>query len=222
MPAFHHLLRRSVSNALLLAAAAVLLFEEWLWTETTEAAARVGRWPGIAQVERWIMQRPPWQACTLFALPVLVIFPVKALGLYVIARGDISLGVAVFVFAKVLATGVFARLYQLTEPAITRFRWVRRARDAFLRGRAFVHAWLDARPTYRRARVQIVRHSARLPTRYRAAYRMQRQRRAIARSIAAVRSGSAVPASRSLVWVRTARGHDGHASRRRAHRRTAH
>jgi len=88
----------------------------------------------------------------------------------------VLLGVTAFVMAKLLATGLFARLYQLTEPAITEFRWVRRGRDAFLRGRAFVHAWLEAQPAYLRARKLMQDKSKRMRFRYRAAYRLQRRR----------------------------------------------
>jgi hypothetical protein len=85
--------------------------------------------------------------------------------------------VTAFILAKLVATAVFARLYQLTEQAIIQFHWVRRTRAAFLRGRAFIHAWLNAQPPYRRARVLIRRSSQRIKHRYRVAYRLQRQRR---------------------------------------------
>jgi hypothetical protein len=79
--------------------------------------------------------------------------PVQGIGVIRDARGYVTGGVTAFILAKLVATAVFARLYQLTEHAIIQFRWVRRTRAAFLRGRAFVHAWLNAQPPYRRARV---------------------------------------------------------------------
>jgi hypothetical protein len=133
----------------------VLLFEEWLWEKSTAVAARLGRLPLLSDIESWIRRREKWSALALFVAPVVVIYPFKALALYAMARGYITGGVTAFILAKLVATAVFARLYQLTEHAIIQFRWVRRTRAAFLRGRAFVHAWLNAQPPYRRARVLI-------------------------------------------------------------------
>ena len=170
-------LRRSLASCLLFVAAVVLLFEEWLWEKSTAVAARLGRLPLLSAIESWIRRRERWSALALFVAPVVVIYPFKALALYAMARGYVTGGVTAFILAKLVATAVFARLYQLTEHAIIQFRWVRRTRAAFLRGRAFVHAWLNAQPPYRRARVLIRGSSQRIKHRYRVAYRLQRQRR---------------------------------------------
>ena len=170
-------IRRSLASSLLFVAAVVLLFEEWFWDKSTAFAARVGRLPLLSDVESWIRRRDRWAALLLFVAPVVVIYPFKALALYAMARGYVAGGVAAFILAKLAATALFARLYQLTEHAIIKFRAVRRTRAAFLRGRAFIHAWLDAQPPYRRARVLVRRSSQRIKHRYRVAYRLQRQRR---------------------------------------------
>ncbi len=170
-------IRRGLASSLLFVAAVVLLFEEWFWEKTTAVAVRLGRLPLLSDVESWIRRRDRWAALALFLAPIAVIYPFKAMALYAMAHGYIAGGVAAFVLAKLAATALFARLYQLTESAIIKFRWVRRSRAAFLRGRAFVHAWLNAQPPYRRARVLVKRSSQRIKHRYRVAYRLQRQRR---------------------------------------------
>jgi len=173
-------IRRSLESCLLFVAAVVLLFEEWLWDKSTAIAARLGRLPLLSDLESWIRRRNRWSSLALFAAPIVVIYPFKALALYAMARGYVAGGVTAFILAKVFATAVFARLYQLTEHAIIQFHWVRRTRAEFLRGRAFVHAWLNAQPSYRRARVLIRGSSQRIKHRYRVAYRLQRQRRGAA------------------------------------------
>src|ERR1700682_6114374 len=173
-------IRRSVASCLLFVAAVVLLFEEWLWEKSTAVAARLGRLPLLSDIESWIRRRERWSALALFVAPVVVIYPFKALALYAMGRGYLTAGLTAFIMAKLLATAVFARLYQLTERAIIQFGWVRRTRAAFLRGRAFVHAWLSAQPAYRRARLLIRGSSQRIKHRYRVAYRLQRQRRGAA------------------------------------------
>lgn len=183
--AFATAMRRSLVSCLLFAAAVVLLFEEWLWEKSTIVATRLGRLPLLSTLELWIRRRGRWTALALFVAPVVVIFPFKALALYAMTKGYVAGGVAAFVLAKLVATALFARLYQLTEHAIIRFRRVRKIRAAFLRGRAFIHAWLDAQAPYRRARVLVRRSSQRIKHRYRVAYRLQRKRRnAAARALA--------------------------------------
>ena len=116
-------------------AAAVLLFEEWFWARSNRAMARLAVIAHLTAVGDWIRRMPPTQALALFVVPVLVIYPFKVLALVALARGDFAVGGAAFVGAKLAATAVFARLYQLTEPAIVHFPWIRSARDGFLRTR---------------------------------------------------------------------------------------
>jgi hypothetical protein len=181
-------MRRSLASSLLFVAAVVLLFEEWFWEKSNTVAARLGRLPLLSDLESWIRRRDQWAALVLFVAPMLVIYPFKALALYAMAQGHVAGGVTAFILAKLVATAVFARLYQLTEHAIIRFHWVRRMRGAFLRGRAFVHAWLDAQPAYRRARVLVRHNSRRIKHRYRVAYRLQRRRRGAAIRVSASRA----------------------------------
>jgi hypothetical protein len=182
-------IRRSLASCLLFVAAVVLLFEEWFWEKSTAVAKRLGRLPLLSDLESWIRRRGRWASLALFVAPVLVIYPFKALALYAMAQGYVTGGMMAFILAKLVATAVFARLYQLTEHAIIQFHWVRRARAAFLRARAFVHAWLDAQPAYRRARVLVRRSSRRIKHRYRVAYRLQRRRRGVSVRASASRPG---------------------------------
>jgi hypothetical protein len=199
-------LRRSLASCLLFVAAVVLLFEEWFWEKSTAIAARLGRLPALSDLESWIRGRERWSALALFVAPVVVIYPFKALALYAMAQGYVTGGVTAFILAKLVATAVFARLYQLTEHAIIQFHWVRRMRAAFLRGRAFVHAWLNAKPAYRRARVLVRGSSRRIKHRYRVAYRLQRQRRGAAVRASASKATRKMGAAQSHPDV--TRGHD--------------
>jgi len=171
------LVRRCVTNALLLVAAVVLLVEEWLWDRSTEAFTHLGRLPVLRSLEAWCRARPPGQALALFVVPVAVVYPCKLLAVLAMGMGYVTLGLAAFVLAKVVATALFARLYQLTEPAIMRYPSLRRGRDRFLRARRFVHCWLNRRPFYRQARYRVRTQTGRMARRYRAVYRLQNQRR---------------------------------------------
>jgi hypothetical protein len=66
----------------------------------------------------------------VFLLPALMLFPVKLLALFAMARGHAFMGISVFVLAKVAGAAAVARLYALTRPALLRLRWF-----AWLHGR---------------------------------------------------------------------------------------
>ena len=171
------LARQTFTQTLLFVAAVVLLLEEWLWDRGTAVLARLGRRPFVHTVEGWARTRPPPQALALFVVPVVVVYPCKVVALVALGAGYVAIGVIAFVAAKIVATALFARLYQLTEPALMTYGRLRRGRDRFLRARRFVHHWLNLQPFYRQTRFRIRMHSAYVTRRYRAVYRLQHQRR---------------------------------------------
>ncbi len=106
--------------------ALLILFEEWGWEPAKRAMARVMRWPPLAWVERGIARLPPYAALAVFAVPTLLLLPVKLAALWLIGHGKASLGLAVIAAAKVAGTALLARLFQLTQPALMRLGWFAR------------------------------------------------------------------------------------------------
>lgn len=126
-----HFLRR-LRAPLVYLAALVLLFEQWLW----EAGARVLQrlaafWP-LRALERAIARLPPYAALAVFALPAVLLLPVKLLALFAIAHGHVWSGVGVILAAKVGGAAAVARLYTLTRPALLALPWFARWHNAFL------------------------------------------------------------------------------------------
>ena len=111
---------RRIAEALI---ALVILFEEGGWEPRQRAIAWVARLPPLAWVERRIAALPPYAALAVFALPTLLLLPVKLAALWLIGKGKASLGVAVIVIAKIVGTALLARLFKLTQPALMRLAW---------------------------------------------------------------------------------------------------
>lgn len=111
---------RRLGGALL---ALLILFEEWGWDPLQRALARLGRLPLLRQLEAAITRLPPAAALAVFALPALLLLPVKLLALGLIAHGKRLLGVSVIVIAKLVGTAVVARLFTLTRPALMQLAW---------------------------------------------------------------------------------------------------
>ena len=103
--------------------ALVILFEEWGWEPLQRVLARIGAWPGLRWVETAIRRLPPYAALGLFALPTLMLLPVKLGALWLIGQGQVVAGAVAIVVAKLVGTAVVARLFTLTRPALMRLKW---------------------------------------------------------------------------------------------------
>jgi len=181
--------RRSgfVTRVLYFVAACVLAFEEWIWNHASALLRRIGRLPPFRWIEGWVHRRTPPQALALYLLPVLVVLPLKGFALGVIGHGHVAAGLGILFFAKVIGTAVLARVWQMTEPAITTYRWIRRGRDGFLRLRRRLYQWLHQQPVYRSMRALLARitREGGILEEFRELLRRRRRERALAPAAAA-------------------------------------
>ncbi len=106
--------------------AIVLLFEEWGWEPLANLFRRLARLPLWARLERQISGLPRWGALLVFGAPVVALFPVKLLALFLFGQGHAVTGLVLLIAAKLLGTAVLARLFQLTQPALMQFTWFAR------------------------------------------------------------------------------------------------
>lgn len=103
--------------------ALIILFEEWGWRPLAALVARLARWSPWAVVESKIAALPPYGALAVFVLPSALLFPLKLLSFWLIAHGQALAAGALFLAAKVVGTGLVARIFQLTRPTLMQLRW---------------------------------------------------------------------------------------------------
>jgi hypothetical protein len=99
------------------------------WRPLADLLGRLARWRPWAIVEAAIIRLPPYAALVVFALPTLLLLPLKFLALILIAKGQVLLAGLLFVAAKVVATALVARLFMLTQPALMQIGWFASAHD---------------------------------------------------------------------------------------------
>lgn len=102
--------------------ALVLMFEEWGWEPLAKLFRQLARLPLWARLERRIAGLQRWGALLVFVIPMLGLFPVKLLALYLLGQGQAAAGLGLLIGAKLLGTAVLARLFQLTQPALMQFQ----------------------------------------------------------------------------------------------------
>ena len=124
--------------------ALLILFEEWGWEPLAALMERIGRWRGFARIERAVRRLPPYGALAVFAVPWLLLLPVKLGALALIGQGRPALGMTLIVAAKVFGTAVLARLFALTKPALLRLGWFASAYARWSRWKAALLVWVRA------------------------------------------------------------------------------
>lgn len=141
-------LRTWVKYPFVFLATVVLLFEEFVWFALLGVMTKIGKLPVLRQIGIWMGTLGKWGSLALFVLPVAALFPVKIFALWLMGAHHPFLGAVTFIFAKIVGTALFARIYTIAEPKIMQFERLRKWRDAFLRLRAKLHAWLHEQPFY--------------------------------------------------------------------------
>ncbi|WP_379741536.1 hypothetical protein [Massilia sp. GCM10023247] len=136
-------------------AALLLLLEEWLWRLGSAVAAGLATWPPLRALENGVRRLPPYWALLVFALPGLMLLPIKLLALLAIAHGHAAWGVAVFVLAKLGGAVVVARIYVLTLPSLLALLWFARWHNRFIMFKDNLIARLRTSPAFSRVRRSI-------------------------------------------------------------------
>lgn len=164
--------RSRLRTAMLFIGALLFLFEEWLFTGLTRFFAWLGRFGLLRWLDARLIRLPPVGAFVILCVPMLLLFPVKIMGLWMITSGRFVSGCCVMLVAKVLSTAVIARIFLTCRPQLLQMPWFARlyAWTGAMRDR--IHGWLDQQPAWvdahrsiRRMRLRVRAWTGRGPVR---------------------------------------------------------
>jgi hypothetical protein len=138
---------RRLTRPLLVLLAFVFLLEAWLWEHLKPIVARVVAWiPWVAfkaQVAAAIERLPPYATLLVFLVPVVLLLPIKFLGLWMLAHGLWLGALAVLGLAKVVSLGVTAFIFELTRPKLLQLPWFRWLYEHVLSWIEWAHSLTD-------------------------------------------------------------------------------
>ena len=138
---------RRITRPLLILLALVFLFEAWLWSHLAPLVAwLVARLPWRefkAKLAAAIERLPPAATFLVFIVPIVLLLPLKFLGLWLLARGAWLGAFAVLCFAKVVSLGVTAFIFELTRPKLLQLSWFRWLYEHMLTWLGWAHALID-------------------------------------------------------------------------------
>jgi hypothetical protein len=146
MPEESRWLRR-VLRPLWLVLAVVFLFEGWLWDRLAAIGVRLAHLLALpswrARLAAVIERLPPTATLAVFLVPVLLLLPIKLLGLWLLARGSWLGALGVLGVAKLVSMGTTAFLFQITRPKLLQLRWFRYLYERVLSVLAWAHRQTD-------------------------------------------------------------------------------
>ena len=127
--------------------ALVFLFEAWLWEHLRPLVGWVVEriaWEQLkARVAAAIERLPPYPTLLVFLVPVILLFPLKLLGLWMLAHGSWLGAMAVLAAAKVVSLGVTAFIFEVTRPKLLQLAWFRWFYEHMLVWLAKAHVLID-------------------------------------------------------------------------------
>jgi hypothetical protein len=113
--------------------ALVFLLEAWLWAKlepVVEAVVRLIAWDRLRDRLRALIEGlPPAATLIVFIIPVVLLFPFKLLGWWLLARGKWIGAAFTLIAAKLVGVGVAAFVFEATKPKLMQMAWFRRFYD---------------------------------------------------------------------------------------------
>lgn len=135
------------------AAALLVLFEEWGWRPLSDALARLARFRPWARLELALAGLPPYAALAAVALPSSLLFPLKFVAIWLVANGYLVTAALLFVAAKIVSTALVARIFVLVKPALMQIGWFAALYDRFVPWKEAIFAKIRATWVWRYGRM---------------------------------------------------------------------
>jgi hypothetical protein len=153
-PAWRRFVRRLFRPFLILLAL-VFLLEAWLWSHLAPVVAWIVERIPLRQIKAWVARSiehlPPYATLLVFLIPVVVLFPLKLVGLWMLAHGSWLGAMTTLATAKLIGTGLMAFIFDLTRDKLLQMAWFKRLYELVLWLLAKAHALVD--PVKRRIKI---------------------------------------------------------------------
>ena len=120
--------------------AVVFLIEAWLWDHLEPIVARIVAWIPLRAFKQWLAERvdtlSPAMTLIVFAVPVIPLFPLKLIGLWLLANEYWLSAVVVIMLGKFVGVGVTAFIFDVTRSKLLEMQWFKKLYEFILTIRA--------------------------------------------------------------------------------------
>jgi hypothetical protein len=127
--------------------AIIFLIEAWLWEHLEPVVEKIVAWIPLRQFKQWLSDRvdalSPAMTLIVFAVPVIPLFPLKLIGLWLLAHEYWLTAVSVLVFAKFAGVGITAFIFDVTREKLLEMHWFEKIYEFILMIRAKAKALVE-------------------------------------------------------------------------------
>jgi hypothetical protein len=113
--------------------AIIFLIEAWLWDHLEPIVAKLVAWIPLREFKQWLSDRvdalSPAMTLIVFAVPVIPLFPLKLVGLWLLANEYWLAAIFTFAFAKFAGLGITAFIFDVTREKLLEMRWFEKLYD---------------------------------------------------------------------------------------------
>src|SRR5664280_3580119 len=127
--------------------AVIFLIEAWLWDHLEPVVAWFVALIPLRTFKQWLAERvdtlSPAMTLIVFIVPVIPLFPLKLVGLWLLAHEYWISAVLTIIFAKFLGVGVAAFIFDVTKDKLLEMDWFETLYEFVLELRAKASAIVD-------------------------------------------------------------------------------
>ncbi|GAC1340770.1 MAG: hypothetical protein NVS2B1_07590 [Bradyrhizobium sp.] len=127
--------------------AIVFLIEAWLWDHLEPIVARLVALIPLRAFKQWLAERvdtlSPAMTLIVFIVPVIPLFPLKLVGLWLLAHEYWLSAIATIIFAKFVGVGVAAFIFDVTRDKLLEMAWFETLYDFVIGLRARARKLVD-------------------------------------------------------------------------------
>lgn len=127
--------------------AIIFLIEAWLWDHLEPIVARVVAAIPLAEFKQWLADRvdalSPAMTLIVFAVPIVPLFPLKLVGLWLLTHEYWLSAAFTILFAKFLGVGVTAFIFDVTRDKLLEMTWFEKLYDFVMSLRDKAHELVD-------------------------------------------------------------------------------
>jgi hypothetical protein len=130
-----------------IALALIFLFEAWLWDVLQPIVGRIVNvipWGKLKPAFLSMVERlSPQATLVVFAIPFVVLLPVKVLEFWLLARHQWIAAIIVLVSAKLVGLGLTAFIFEATKDKLLQMTWFRSLYEFFMWARGWAHEKIE-------------------------------------------------------------------------------
>jgi len=127
--------------------AVIFLIEAWLWDHLEPIVAWVVALIPLRAFKQWLADRidtlSPTMTLIVFIVPVLPLFPLKLIGLWLLTHEYWISAILTIIFAKFLGVGVAAFIFDVTRPKLLEMPWFETLYEFIIELRAKANGLVD-------------------------------------------------------------------------------